>query len=101
MAPGARAAAAAAGPLAPLGLPTTPALSNSQSSSLAPAHEAARDGNIAALRKMCQDKGKGVLNIKDGNGWMPVHMAARTHPSHPTRCRLAARLIPLRGLTCR
>lgn len=57
-----------------------------------PPHEAARDGDIASLRKMANEDGKWILVVRDNNGWVPVHVAARARPSPPTQHRLATRL---------
>lgn len=64
------------------------------SDALAPPHEAARDGNLIALRKRSHDKGNVILNVKDDNGWIPRRRhssPARVCPSPPTRRRVSAR----------
>lgn len=59
--------------------------SSSQAEQLLPPHAAARDGDIDTIKRLISEQGEGILKSPDGNGWTPVHVAARAHPSPRTR----------------
>lgn len=52
-----------------------------------PPHAAARDGDIDAIKRLIAEAGIGILSVTDGDGWTPVHVAARAHP-YPSNSNL-------------
>ena len=52
---------------------------------LLPPHAAARDGDIGTIKRLIEEDGFGILGMTDGNGWAPVHVAARTRLFPRTR----------------
>jgi len=66
------------------GIEVTPRVTKMQLA-VPPPHAAASDGDIDTIKRLIAEAGEGILSVTDGNGWTPVHVAARAHPSPRTR----------------